>query len=66
MPEQLTATFAAQLLIVVADSITLGAVFFRRGGFLATRTLRYAIYAVWHILWAGGIGLIGWFQGFLQ
>ncbi len=42
---------------VEVGSITGGAVLFRKGGFLAALLFRYGFYLMWHILWAGGIGL---------
>ena len=63
MPERLTVVFALQLLLIVGGSITGGAYLFRKGGFLAALTFRYGIYLIWHILWAGGIGLVHFLTG---
>jgi hypothetical protein len=50
--------FALQTLLVIFVTITLGAYYFRRFGFLAAVSLRLGFYAIWHIIWAGGIGAV--------
>jgi hypothetical protein len=57
-PEKFTAMFALQSLFIILVTISLGAHYFRRYGFLAALSLRYGFYFVWHIVWAGGIGAI--------
>jgi len=61
-PEQFTVLFALQIFLVIVVTITAGAYFFRKGGFLAALSLRYGFYLVWHIIWAGGIGLVRYFM----
>ena len=57
-PQKLTIVFAIQTLLVIGVTITLGAYYFRKSGFLAAVSLRYGFYFVWHIVWAGGIGIV--------
>lgn len=61
-PEKFSPFLAAQLLFVIAVTITAGAYVFRRSGFLAALALRYGFYLVWHIVWAGGIGVVRYFM----
>ena len=60
-PEKFSMVLALQLLFVIGTTITLGAYFFRKRGFLAAVSLRYGFYLVWHIMWGGGIGLVRYF-----
>jgi hypothetical protein len=60
-PEKFSMVLAIQLLFVIGTTITLGAYFFRKSGFLAAVSLRYGFYLVWHIMWGGGIGLVRYF-----
>lgn len=60
-PEQFSAALAVQTFLVIMVTITAGAYFFRKGGFLAALSLRYGFYLVWHIIWGGGIGLVRYF-----
>lgn len=57
-PEKFSVALAAQLFLIIVGSIAGGAVLFRNGGFLAALIFRYGFYLMWHILWAGGIGLV--------
>jgi hypothetical protein len=59
-PDKFSPMLAVQMAFVIGATITVGAWFYRRAGFLAALALRYGFYLVWHILWAGGIGLIGY------
>lgn len=61
-PEQFSVTLAIQLFLIIGVTITAGAYFFRKGGFLAALSLRYGFYLVWHIIWGGGIGLVRYFM----
>jgi len=61
-PEKFSIVLAVQILFVIAATITVGAYFFRRSGFLAALSLRYGFYLIWHIIWAGGIGLVRYFM----
>ena len=57
-PETFSMALAAQLFVIIVGSIIGGALFFRHSGFLAAVAFRYGFYLIWHILWAGGIGLV--------
>jgi hypothetical protein len=61
-PEQFSITVAVQIFLVIIVTITGGAYFFRKSGFLAALSLRYGFYLVWHIIWGGGIGLVRYFM----
>ena len=61
-PEKFSVVVAIQILFVIAATITMGAYYFRKSGFLAAVTLRYGFYLVWHIIWGGGIGLVRYFM----
>lgn len=61
-PEQFSVTLAIQLFLIIGVTITAGAYFFRKGGFLAALSLRYGFYLIWHIIWGGGIGLVRYFM----
>jgi hypothetical protein len=60
-PEKFSVVLAIQLLFVITTTITVGAYFFRKSGFLAALSLRYGFYLIWHIVWGGGIGLVRYF-----
>ena len=57
-PEKASLALALQMLLIIGTTITLGAYVFRLGGFLAALSLRYGFYLIWHIIWAGGLGLV--------
>lgn len=61
-PEKFSVMLAGQMLFIIATTITMGAYFFRKSGFLAALALRYGFYLIWHIIWAGGIGLVRYFM----
>jgi hypothetical protein len=61
-PELFSAALAVQILLIIMVTITAGAYLYRKGGFLAALSLRYGFYLVWHIVWAGGIGLVRYFM----
>jgi hypothetical protein len=61
-PELFSAALALQISLVIVVTITAGAYIYRKGGFLAALSLRYGFYLVWHIVWAGGIGLVRYFM----
>jgi len=60
-PEKFSVVLAIQVLFIIAATITVGAYFFRKSGFLAAISLRYGFYLIWHIIWGGGIGLVRYF-----
>ena len=57
-PEKFSVVLAIQMLFIIGSTITVGAYFFRKSGFLAALALRYGFYLIWHIIWGGGIGLV--------
>jgi hypothetical protein len=57
-PELFSVALALQIFLIIVVTISAGAYLYRKGGFLAALSLRYGFYLVWHIVWAGGIGLI--------
>jgi len=61
-PEKFSVTLAIQMLFIIATTITVGAYYFRKSGFLAALSLRYGFYLIWHIIWGGGIGLVRYFM----
>jgi hypothetical protein len=61
-PELFSVALAFQIFLVIMVTITAGAYLYRKRGFLAALSLRYGFYLVWHIVWAGGIGLVRYFM----
>jgi hypothetical protein len=61
-PEMFSVALALQIFLIIVVTISAGAYLYRKGGFLAALSLRYGFYLVWHIVWAGGIGLVRYFM----